>query len=256
MKKHLLIALVLGLSTTICHSQVKISVQGGTGLTGITQNENYNANFGYRFGVGVEFPIDKTWSMQTGLQLLNRSYSIDEAVTALGITETGKQIYMGLGIDSKINGIYLQVPIKVAAYLPLNNNCGLQFSGGPYIALGIGGKSKLNWVLATNERYDDDDFITPSEGNGATLVNGEATHKTFDKNEGLKCLDIGLSLGVDFKYKCLFAGIGAEYSLLPIDKEFPKDLFKYSFQEDQTLVSPHNIGIEFHVGFCFIAGKR
>ena len=66
MKKHLLIALVLGLSTTICHSQVKISVQGGTGLTGITKNENYNANFGYRFGVGVEFPIDKTWSMQTG----------------------------------------------------------------------------------------------------------------------------------------------------------------------------------------------
>ena len=44
MKKHLLIALVLGLSTTICHSQVKISVQGGTGLTGITQNENYNAD--------------------------------------------------------------------------------------------------------------------------------------------------------------------------------------------------------------------
>ena len=163
---------------------------------------------------------------------------------------------MGLGIDSKINGIYLQVPIKVAVYLPLNNNCGLQFSGGPYIALGIGGKSKLNWVLATNERLDDDDFIMPSEGNGATLVNGEATHKTFDKNEGLKCLDIGLSLGVDFKYKCLFAGIGAEYGLLPIDKEFPKDLFKYSFQEDQTLASPHNIGIEFHVGFCFNAGKR
>ena len=114
----------------------------------------------------------------------------------------------------------------------------------------------MNWVLATNERLDDDDFIMPSEGNGATLVNGEATHKTFDKNEGLKCLDIGLSLGVDFKYKCLFAGIGAEYGLLPIDKEFPKDLFKYSFQEDQTLVSPHNIGIEFHVGFCFNAGKR
>ena len=48
MKKQLLIALLLGLSTTICHSQVKINVQGGTGLTGITKNENYNANFGYR----------------------------------------------------------------------------------------------------------------------------------------------------------------------------------------------------------------
>ena len=36
MKKHLLIALVLGLSTTICHSQVKISVQGGTGSVSYT----------------------------------------------------------------------------------------------------------------------------------------------------------------------------------------------------------------------------
>lgn len=90
----------------------KISVQGGTGLTGITKNENYNANFGYRFGVGVEFPIDKTWSMQTGLQLLNRSYSIDEAVTALGITETGKQIYMGLGIDSKSMESIYKFPSK------------------------------------------------------------------------------------------------------------------------------------------------
>ena len=257
MKKHLLIALVLGLSTTICHSQVKISVQGGTGLTGITQNENYNANFGYRFGVGVEFPIDKTWSMQTGLQFLNRSYSVDEGITALGTNEEGKQIYMVLGIDSKINGIYLQVPIKVAAYLPLNNNCGFQFSGGPYIAYGIGGKSKVNWVLVTQERFDDDGLIAPGEGSSTSSVNvSKAMHKTFKKNDGLKRLDIGLSLGVDFKYKNLFAGIGAEYGLLPIDKEFPKDLFEYSFQEDQTLVSPHNIGIEFHVGFCFNAGKR
>ena len=227
MKKQLLIALLLGLSTTICHSQVKINIQGGTGLTGITKNENYNANFGYRFGVGVELPIDKTWAMQTGLQFLNRSYSVDEGITALGTNEEGKQTYMVLGIDSKINGIYLQVPIKVAAYLPLNNNCGFQFSGGPYIAYGIGGKSKVNWILASQ-----------------------------DKNDGLKRLDIGLSLGVDFKYKQLFAGIGAEYGFLPIDKEFPKDIFKYSIQENQTLVSPRNIGIEFHVGFCFSVGKR
>ena len=140
MKKQLLIALLLGLSTTICHSQVKINVQGGTGLTGITKNENYNANFGYRF--------------------LNRSYSVDEGITALGTNEEGKQTYMVLGIDSKINGIYLQVPIKVAAYLPLNNNCGFQFSGGPYIAYGIGGKSKVNWILASQEKIDSDDLTS------------------------------------------------------------------------------------------------
>ena len=115
----------------------------------------------------------------------------------------------------------------------------------------------MNWVLITQERFDDDGLIVPGEGSSTSSVNvSEATHKTFDKNDGLKRLDIGLSLGVDFKYKSFFAGIGAEYGFLPIDKEFPKDLFKYSIQENQTLVSPHNIGIEFHVGFCFSVGKR
>ena len=253
MKRQLLIALLLGLSATICYSQVKINAQAGTGLTGITKNENYNANFGYRFGLGVEFPIDRTWSLQTGLQLLNRSYSIDETVTALGTSEKGKQMYIGLDIDSKTNAIYLQVPIKMAAYLPLNDKCGLQFSAGPYIAYGIGGKSSLNWLIATSESIDTDNLTV--EFPNTSLKQGEASHKTFSKDRGLKRLDIGLSLGIDFKYKRFFAGIGAEYGFLPIDKEFPKDLFKYIFQEDQKLVSPRNIGVELHVGFCFYAGK-
>lgn len=62
----------IGLSATICYSQVKINAQAGTGLTGITKNENYNANFGYRFGFGVEFPINRTWSLQTGLHFLRK----------------------------------------------------------------------------------------------------------------------------------------------------------------------------------------
>ena len=117
----------------------------------------------------------------------------------------------------------------------------------------MGGKSKVNWILASQEKIDSDDLTS---GGDNRLMEGKTTHKTFDKNDGLKRLDIGLSLGVDFKYKQLFAGIGAEYGFLPIDKEFPKDIFKYSIQENQTLVSPRNIGIEFHVGFCFSVGKR
>ena len=69
-------------------------------------------------------------------------------------------------------------------------------------------------------------------------MEGKTTHKTFDKNDGLKRLDIGLSLGVDFKYKQLFAGIGAEYGFLPIDKEFPKDIF-HPGKPDTCLPSQH-----------------
>lgn len=257
MKKQLLIALLLGLFTTICYSQVKVNVQAGTGLTGITKNENYNAKFGYRFGVGLEFPINQTWSMQTGLQFLNRSYSFEDAVSgdARIPSVTGLDVRYYCSLNSKVNALYLQIPIKVAFYLPFNNQYGLQFSAGPYIAYGIGGESSLHWMLAASGSIDDTGGLI--EGNPhSSLEEGKESHKTFGKDGGLKRLDIGLSLGVDFKYKCLFAGIGAEYGFLPIDKEFPKDLFKYTLQEDQTLVSPHNIGIEFHVGFCFSTGKR
>lgn len=72
MKKHVLLVLLLGLTTSFCYSQVKVSVQGGAGFSGITKDKNYKADFGYRFGVGVEFPLARAWSLQTGLQLLNR----------------------------------------------------------------------------------------------------------------------------------------------------------------------------------------
>ncbi|WP_291528145.1 porin family protein [Bacteroides sp. UBA939] len=257
MKRLTVLALLLSITACICHSQVKISVQGGTGLTGITKNENYKANFGYRFGVGVEFPIDQTWSIQTGLQFLNRSYSFDEGVMALGSNEEGEQTLIALYIDSKMNAIYLQVPIKVAAYLPLNDKCGLQFSAGPYIAYGVGGESYLKWLLVTQVHPDPNVDISDlnDSPNRSSVRKGEQSHKTFTKDGGLKRLDIGLGLGVDFKYKRFFAGIGAEYGFLPIDKEFPKELFRYTLQEDQTLVSPRNIGIELHVGFCFSLGK-
>ena len=62
MKKHVLLVLLLGLTTSFCYSQVKVSVQGGAGFSGITKDKNYKADFGYRFGVGVEFPLARAFS--------------------------------------------------------------------------------------------------------------------------------------------------------------------------------------------------
>ena len=40
MKKHVLLVLLLGLTTSFCYSQVKVSVQGGAGFSGITKDKN------------------------------------------------------------------------------------------------------------------------------------------------------------------------------------------------------------------------
>lgn len=253
--KKVFMALLLGLSTALGYSQVKISVQGGNGLNTITENENYKTMLGFRFGAGFEFPINRTWSMQTGLQVLNRKYNFNDTDEAFFTTEEGGKVFMAVEAKSKINAFYVQIPLKAAAYLPLSNSCGLQFSAGPYIAYGIGGKYNLKMTSVSSEYLDNDNDNDINHGQITKAETFNSHHKTFDKDNGFKRLDIGLSLGVDVKYKQLFVGIGVEYGLLPVSKEFQKDYFKYMQQKDQTLVSTHNFGVEFHVGFCFSAGK-
>lgn len=252
MKKRSLIAVLLSLCFIIGQAQTKISVQGGIGLNGITKNENYDVKMGYRFGIGVEFPFNPTWSLQTGVQLLNRNYGFDKGVEFTGINEEGNDIMAILGVDAKTNAIYIQVPIKVAAFLPINNNCGLQFSAGPYLAYGTGGKSSIDWKLVSAVRLPSGTELIP--GGNTKLLEGYTQTNTFGK-EGIKRIDLGLSLGLDFKYKDLFAGFGIEYGLLPIDKEFPDDVFKTILQQNEKLVSPHNYGIEIHVGYCLPLNK-
>lgn len=249
MKKHILFALFLSLATSICYSQVKINVQGGAGINGITKEEAYKANFGYRFGVGVEIPLVRTWSLQTGLQFLNRKSTADESVFGYTLYE-GEEVALYQKVKSTINAVYLQLPVKIATCLPIGKNCGLQISAGPYIAYGIGGSTDGD--VWQEPHWNSSDLVTPGKDLAAHM---EFKFDTFDKNGGLKRLDIGLSVGADFKYKSFFVGCGVEYGLLPIDKEFPKNMLKATLNGDQTTVAPHNFGVEFHVGYCFSLGK-
>lgn len=270
MKKLITIALLLGTVTSFCYSQtydndsrVKILIQGGAGLNGITKSENYKADFGYRFGVGVEYLLNQTWSLQTGIQVLNRRYSIDDEASVLNPVGDGKYAVSGDMIKAKKNAIYLQIPVKAAMYLPFNVNAGLQLSAGPYIAYGIGGKSNMEWTHADGEiallNPDNPELVLGTDP--PTLYTRIIDHGTFDKERGLIRFDLGLSVGVDFKYKQFFAGVGAEYGFLAIDNDFSKDYFKENINDYQygakvaTSVSPHNYGVEMHVGFCFSAGK-
>lgn len=251
MKKYILSTLFLVLTTSFCYSQVKVSVQGGAGFSGITKEKQYKANLGYRFGVGVEFPLTHALSLQTGVQFLNRKSTIDKDALETRQHE-GTDFILYKVMTAKMNAMYLQLPIKIATYVPLNTNCGLQISVGPYLAYGIGGNHYGEMIQ--HAYWTDNNSFVPEEVSVLSIHQGFRL-KTFDKNIGLKRMDIGLSAGVDFKYKSFFIGTGVEYGLLPISKEFKKDAFNYTFGEDKTTTSPHNFGVEFHVGYNFSLGK-
>lgn len=146
-----------------------------------------------------------------------------------------------------MSAVYLQLPVKIATYLPLNTDCGLQISAGPYIAYGIGGN--IDGEMKRDPHWSGSGLVP--EGFEDLGTHREFCSDTFNKDRGLKRLDIGLSAGVDFKYKSFFVGGAVEYGLLPVSKEFLKSMFEDVFDENKITRSPHNFGVELHVGYCF-----
>lgn len=141
----------------------------------------------------------------------------------------------------------LQLPVKIGTYLPLNTDCGLQISAGPYVAYGIGGN--IDGEMKRDPHWSGSGLV-PEEIRNLAVHRGFHL-ETFNRDSGLKRLDIGLSVGVDFKYKSFFVGGAVEYGLLPVSKEFLKNMFEDVFGENKITRSPHNFGMELHVGYCF-----
>lgn len=250
MKKNILLTVLLILATSFCYSQVKVSLQAGAGYNGLTNDELYKNDFGYRFGVGLDIPLSRTWSLQTGLQLLNRMTQLDEFVAKKHYFEGQDYMFYTI-MDSKMNAIYLQLPIKAAKYLPFNDICGLQISAGIYIAYGVGGNTKGEMESMYDWHHNS---LVPEE------FYYRQTHQyflreTFTKKYGICRWDLGLSLGVDFKYKSCFVGVGVERGLNRLRREIIPGMFKSALSEYKFVTSPRHYGVELHIGYCFSLGK-
>ncbi|MBQ8520920.1 MAG: PorT family protein [Bacteroides sp.] len=211
---------LLFLVCSICgYAQVKLTVQGGAGMSGITKAYDYSPKVGYRFGVGVELPFNSQWALQTGLQVLNRHYGIDEFYSNL-VTEGNDRYVKGVDIDGSINAVYLQLPIKAVYVLPINGRSALRLGGGVYVAYGIAGEtnSTVDWYSSS--------YVTNGTLAGSSYDTSHTSYTTsfgtFSEN-GLKKFDMGLSLGLDYSYRNIFVGIGFEYGILSISKDFVED---------------------------------
>ena len=49
-------------------------------------------------------------------------------------------------VDVTINQLYLELPLMVGARIHTASNFDLLFKGGPYLAYGVGGKTKIDGV--------------------------------------------------------------------------------------------------------------
>jgi len=134
MKKLIAIALCVGIFTS-AKSQ-RIYVQGGVNLaniststSGSTQKNNMLTTF--NAGILVRSNQAEQVALETGLLLDGRGSKSESG--------SGANYY-----KATFNPLYLELPVNVVLRLPLSNaTSNIFINAGPYIAMGIAGKSKV-----------------------------------------------------------------------------------------------------------------
>ena len=165
----------------------QVYVQGGINLANVTKstggatNDN---NMLTTFNVGIlnRFNISPVLAFETGLLLDGRGSKADFYATS----DHSENF-----VKSKFNPMYLEVPLNLVLKVPMSgktNGSNLFVNAGPYVAMGIAGKNKVETNImgsstkkSTSIKFSKDNPLT-SEEEGSS----------YDR---LKRFDYGFNLG-------------------------------------------------------------
>jgi len=196
MKRLLIVLLVSGMVSS-AKAQL-FYAQGGVNLANITKNgdgdtEDNNMLTSFNVGFMGRFGLSKTIDLESGLLLTGRG--------------SKAETYFNGGSDyvkAKFNPLYVELPVNLVVNIPLESSVKLFFNAGPYAAIGVGGKSKLQTKIgpvesssSSNIEFSNDDPFTSEQDDAA-----------YDK---LKRFDFGLNAGVGLDLKSII--IKANYAL-------------------------------------------
>ena len=73
-----------------------------------------------KLGVGIEYPLNQSWSLMPSLEFAMKGVEIDDS-----------------GLDSKLDIGYLQIPIVAAYRINLNDSWNLTLKAGPYFGYAV-----------------------------------------------------------------------------------------------------------------------
>lgn len=185
MKKLSVLVLCAGLFTTA--TSQKVYIQGGVNLanistsnSGATQKSNLLTTF--NAGIMARSNDAEPIALEAGLLLEGKGAKADTYITS-----STDDNY----IKTKFNPLYLQLPVNFVVRLPLQSSSNIFFNAGPYIAMGIGGKSKTETKIMGNVTKSSHD-IQFNNDNPSTNQQEDAS---FNK---LKRFDYGVNVGGGF----------------------------------------------------------
>ena len=184
--KKLFLGLVLTTAGALS-TKAQVYVQGGLNLANITktkdgQTEKNNILPSFNVGILGRLDLDPMFALESGLLLTGHGSKAETYFTN------------GDYVKTKFNPFYLQVPLNAVVKIPLEKESNVFFNAGPYVAIGIGGKStresKLGPLMSNSissiQFSNDDPFTSQQEDAG------------YNK---LKRFDFGLNFGGGFQFR-------------------------------------------------------
>ena len=177
---------------------VNWSVKAGLGMANIVGNDMQSPKIrlAYKFGIGLECPFDRTWSLQTGIFFVSKGtdYSIVQAE--------------GFVAQAQVNALYLELPLMAAVRFPAGHTS-ITLSAGPYGAWGVGGKTK---ALG----YNYSSSSGPPDWDSHSVIRLD----TFgDEGLDLRRLDYGAGVGLSVEYRRYIIGVDGRMGLSKLQKE-------------------------------------
>ncbi len=203
MKKLLAMAVCTGLFTT---ATSQIYVQGGLNLSNITTTNSggtQNNNLLTTFNAGLMARSNSTEpiALEAGLMLDGRG-----AKSNSYLTSSTDDNY----VKANFNPLYLELPVNFVLRLPLINKNNIFINAGPYAAMGIGGKSKIETSFL-GVKSNTTSTIQFNNDNPSSSQQQEAS---YDK---LKRFDYGVNLGAGIDLRKILLKVNYAYGLAKIN---------------------------------------
>lgn len=179
-------------------------IKGGVNLANISVTDNGRVNdanqlTSFNVGFAVDIPLAETFSIQPGL-----IYTGKGAKTAVG-KSTDNFYY-----TAKSNPMYLELPVNLVGKIPLTSNTKFYLGAGPYAAMGITGKNKVETHILGVASYQNND-IAYSKDDPTT---------SREENYGygkLKRFDYGLNALAGLEFARFTLGANYGYGLTKIN---------------------------------------
>ena len=220
----MIIGLLVAASAVWGQSSLSFYAEAGIGTSRLYgRHSGSDTQTAYKAGVGAEYTLNRTWALQSALEFIS----------------IGGKDDMQYVEHAKMHELYLQIPVMVAARLPLGENYHASLGLGPYIACGVGGK--------TSGEMEEYDYSSEYNPNRSYRFRIDTFGNRIDDKMGNKRFDAGLMFGLNIEYHKFIFGAELQLGMIRVNDQLDNLLQSSGIEK----FSPKNLASFFTIGYRF-----